>query len=241
MILFTAGTAIAQAPDATELVRRSDNIMQGQSNAGTYRMTVTTPRWERQLTLNVWSQDKEKTFIRILSPAKEAGIGSLRIGNEMWNYLPSVEKIIKIPPSMMLQPWMGSDFTNDDLVKQSSIVHDYTHTIVGQETISGNEAYKIRLDPKPDAPVIWGKILLWVRQSDAVPLKEEYYDERGRLVKVLTYSDIGPVNDREIPRTWTMTSQIKKGHQTVIVVEQVEYNTPIEPNIFTRTYLKRTP
>jgi outer membrane lipoprotein-sorting protein len=236
---LSTGTADPENINPTEIVKRADDLLQGQSFRGTYEMRVVTPNWTRTLELKVYSENKEKTFIRILSPAKEAGIGTLRIKNEMWNYLPNVERIIKIPPSMMLQPWMGSDFANDDLVNESSIVDDYTHTLIKEETSGEDKAFLIRLDPKPEAPVIWGKIIMLIRE-DAVPLREEYYDERGKLIKVLTYSDIGTVSDRVIPRVWTMTSQVKAGNFTEIRLNNdVEYNVPIDPDIFTIPYLKR--
>jgi outer membrane lipoprotein-sorting protein len=229
----------AEILDATEVVRRSDDLMRGDSRSGTYSMKIVTPKWTRKLTLLVHSMDRDKMFIRILSPAKEAGIGTLRLGNEMWNYLPSVEKTIKIPPSLMLRPWMGSDFANDDLVKESSIVNDYTHQIVDHEDINGETVLKIEFTPKPDAPVIWGKLYHWIRESDFVPLKEEYYSERGKAIKVMEYSDIGSVSDRIIPRTWKMSSLTKEGRSTTIKLLEVTYNEPIDDVIFSMSYLRR--
>lgn len=241
LILPTARFSYAEAPDASDLIKRSDDLMRGESNKGIYTMRISTPRWERELKLQVYSRGRDKMFIRILSPAKEAGIGTLRIKNEMWNYLPNVEKIIKIPPSMMLQPWMGSDFANEDLVKESSIVNDYTHTLIAEEILDGHVTSKIELIPNPGASVIWGRIYRWVRSSDAVPLKEEYYNEKGRLIKVLDYSDIGQVSDRVIPKVWAMTSRIKEGHSTIIKLMDVEYNAPLDEDLFTLTNLQKIP
>ena len=126
-----------------DIVKRSDDLMRGDTSQGKYKMTVITPDWQRTLELDAYSTGRDRTFIRVLAPAKEAGVTSLRVKTNMWNYLPKVERVIKIPPSMMLQPWMGSDYTNDDLVKESSIVYDYTHTITGQEKIGADTAYKI--------------------------------------------------------------------------------------------------
>ncbi|MBZ0108779.1 MAG: outer membrane lipoprotein-sorting protein [Candidatus Scalindua rubra] len=224
--------------DATDIVRHSDDLMRGDSRSGTYSMKIITSRWERELTLLVRSQGRDKMFIRILAPAKEAGIGTLRIKNEMWNYLPNVEKTIKIPPSMMLRPWMGSDFANDDLVKESSIVNDYTHQIVSREDINGESVLKIEFTPKPDAPVIWGKLYHWVRENDFVPLREEYYNEKGKAIKILEYSDVGQVSDRVVPRTWTMKSLTNKGHSTTIKLLDVTYNQTIDSAVFSMVHLK---
>lgn len=150
-LIFSSRIVSAQNISPTEIVKRADDLLQGQSNAGTYEMKVVTPNWTRALTLQVYSENKEKTLIRILSPAKEAGVGTLRIKNEMWNYLPNVERTIKIPPSMMLQPWMGSDFANDDLVKESSLVQDYDHMLLREDVIGSDKAFVIQLDPKPGA------------------------------------------------------------------------------------------
>ena len=224
--------------DAAAIVKRSDDLMRGNSNQGIYTMLIETPNWRRELKLHVYSLGRDKIFIRILAPEKEGGIGTLRLENQMWNYLPRVERTIKIPPSLMLQPWMGSDFANDDLVKESSIVHDYTHTIAGEETIDGVPFYKIELTPKPGAAVIWGKILRWVHTTEFYPLREEYYNEKGQLIKVLEYSDVGIVSDRTIPKTWTMKSILKPGNSTTIKLVDVRYDEPIADDTFTLANLK---
>lgn len=157
--LLVAGPIPAAEPTGQELVAHVERLLWGKTNQGTAEMIVITPRWERKLELRFWMERPERTFIRILAPPKEAGIGSLRIKAEMWNYLPAVERVIKIPPSMMLQPWMGSDFTNDDLVKESSILDDYTHKVVGATAVNGQDAYQVEATPKPDAPVVWGRVL----------------------------------------------------------------------------------
>ncbi len=228
-----------KALDAKEIVKRSDDLMRGDSHSGKYSMEIITPRWKRKLTLLVYSMGRDRMFIRILTPPKEAGIGTLRMGNEMWNYLPSVEKTIKIPPSLMLRPWMGSDFANDDVVKESSIVNDYTHKIIGTEDVDGESVLKIEFTPKPDAPVIWGKLFHWIRENDFVPLKEEYYNEKGIAIKVMEYSDIGKVSDRIIPRTWKMKSLTKKGRSTTIKLLDVTYDQPIDDTVFSMSQLTR--
>ena len=222
-----------------EIVKRSDDLMRGDTSQGRYKMTVVTPGWQRTLELDAYSIGRDKTFIRIISPVKEAGVTSLRIENNMWNYLPKVERTVKIPPSMMLQQWMGSDFTNDDLVKESSIVYDYTHTIVADEKLGLDAAYKIELIPKPKAPVTWGKLIFWIRKDDFVPLREEFYAEHGKLIKTLEYSEIKQMSDRTIPTVWKMTSDIKNGYSTIIEVQNVVYNNQLDENIFTLANLKR--
>lgn len=235
---FVPHSSFADTLSAQEIVKRSDDLMRGDTSQGRYKMTITTANWERTLELEAYNTGRDKTFIRILSPAKEAGITTLRIKNNMWNYLPKVERTIKIPPSMMLSPWMGSDFSNDDLVKENSIVYDYTHNIIAEEDINSHPAYKIELIPKPESAVTWGKLIFWIRQVDFAPLREEFYDEHNKLIKLLEYSRIQPVSDRAIPTIWTMKSTQKEGSFTVIEVVDVEYNQPIDENVFSLAHLK---
>lgn len=236
-LLGAGQNSSAQELSAQDIIKKSDDHMRGDTSIGKYKMTVKTSDWERTLELDAYSKARNKTFIRIISPPKEAGITTLRIDNNMWNYLPKVERTVKIPPSLMLQPWMGSDFSNDDLVKESSIVHDYTHKILSEETLESHPSYKIELLPKPDAAVTWGKLIFWVRKPDYVPLREEFYDEHGKLIKVLEYSIIKKMSDREIPTIWKMISKTKASNTTVIEVLSCKYNEDIDDNVFTMAHL----
>lgn len=224
---------------AEEIVKKAEDTMRGQSNVGKMTMTITNPNWERTLVMDYWEKGKDKSLVKLTSPAKEAGTVSLKIENNMWNYIPSVEKVIKIPPSMMMQSWMGSDFTNDDLVKESSIVEDYTPKLLPNKTLSEGEAYVIELTAKPEAPVVWGKILLYVRVLDFAPMKYEYYDEKGKLIRVMTMSKIKKVGKRAYPTVWTMVPKNKAGHKTVIIVNEIKFDVPIDKNVFSLSNLKR--
>ena len=230
--------AVQAQPSAHEIIERTEQVLWGRTLQAQLTMKVRTPRWERTLKLQALMDRPSRSFIRILSPAKEAGIASLRIGSEMWNYLPAVERTIKIPPSMMLQPWMGSDFTNDDLVKESSMVDDYTHRLIGTETADA-PAYVVEAIPKPDAAVVWGRVVFHVRQSDFLPLRVEFYDERGAVVRVLTYSDIKPMGGRTIPTRWEMRPVAKPGYMTTIVLERATFNEPIGAEVFTQRNLTK--
>lgn len=247
MILFSLFflASAAQSPgqelSAQEIVKRSDDLMRGDSQSGPYLMKVITPSWERTLELMIFSLGRDHVFIRILSPAKEKNVTTLRVGNEMWNYLPQVERVIKIPPSMMLQSWMGSDFANDDLVKESSIVNDYTHKITGTEVIDGRKALVIELTPLPQAAVVWERRVMAIEEKTFIPLRDEFYGKNSKLIKVLTYSDIKQISDRLIPTRWEMVSMIKEAHRTVIEVnDKVVYNKPIDDSVFTLQNLKNT-
>lgn len=237
--LAVAPAARAQPPDGREILERVEKLLWGRTVQGEYEMTITTPRWQRTLALKVWMDRPRRSFVRIVAPAKEAGIGSLRIGAEMWNYLPTVERIIKIPPSMMLQPWMGSDFTNDDLVKESSILDDYTHRVLGTVQVEGQAAWQVEAVPKPEAAVVWGRIVNTVRQADAMPIEQAFYSERNELVRVMRFSEVRPVGDRVMPTRWEMRPVAKPGQSTVIVLKQAVFDRPLDDETFTQRNLQK--
>ena len=239
LALAIAPPGAAQEPPAREILDRVESLLWGKTVEGEYEMTITTARWQRTLVMRAWMERPKRSFIRILAPAKEKGIGSLRLGAEMWNYLPNVERTIKIPPSMMLQPWMGSDFTNDDLVKSSSIVDDYTQRILREETVASRPAWVLELIPRPDAAVVWGKIIYWVLKGDFIPLKEEFYDERGALVRVMSFSDVRPMGGRTIPTRWEIRPSDKPGNSTTIVIRSAIYDRGIDPDTFTQRNLQK--
>jgi outer membrane lipoprotein-sorting protein len=229
----------AAAPDALEIVTRCDQALKGKSQIGKASMTVRRPEWERTLEMDYWSVNPDKTFILITAPAKEEGTATLRIESNMWLYMPKVERTIKVPPSLMLQPWMGSDFTNDDLVRESSLVNDYTHEITGEATVEGDACYLIDATPKPDAPVVWGKLALAVRKSDALPRKEEFYDERGTLQKVMTFEDFRTTDGRVYPMRWRMVPVNKPDHETIMAYSELEFDREIPGRVFTRQNMQR--
>jgi len=232
-------TAPKEELTAKEIVKRSDDLMRGDTQKGRYSMTVVTPNWRRQLEIHVQGKGRDKILLKILSPPKEKGITTLRVGYEMWNYLPQVERTIKIPPSMMLQPWMGSDFANDDLVKESSIVEDYDHVISEARTVRGRPLVRIAMTPKPGAGVVWQKRVMVIDAETFIPVRDEFYGKDDVLVKVLSYREVRRFNDRSIPTRWEMESRTKPGHRTVIEVgDDLVYNEPMDDGVFTLQNIK---
>jgi len=229
----------AESPDADTVARQCDAALKGKTQIGAASMTVHTPDWERTLEMKFWYDYPDKTLIRITAPAKEAGSGTLRLGSNMWMYLPSVERVIKVPPSLMLQSWMGSDFTNDDLAKESSLPTDYTHSIDGETTVDGDACYRLVAIPKSNAPIVWGKLVLLVRKSDFLPRRQEYYDEHGTLEKVLSFDQIRRAGSRNYPMHWRMVSVRKPGHQTDLTFSSLEFDAPVPPGIFNQRNLER--
>ena len=230
---------VGQKLSPKQILQNMENTMRGKTNRAVFEMTITTPNWERTLRMKTWEKGLKKSLIRITAPPKEKGISSLKIDYNMWNYLPKVERIIKIPPSMMLQSWMGSDFTNDDLVKESSIVEDYEHKVLAIEERDGVKAYKVEAIPKPDAPVVWGKLIYWIRTEDFLPLRQEFYNERDELIKFLSFSKIKKMHDRKIPTVMEMVPMNKEGHKTVIKFIDIKFNVPLNDDVFTLSNLKR--
>ncbi|HWB98817.1 MAG TPA: outer membrane lipoprotein-sorting protein [Bryobacteraceae bacterium] len=229
----------AEGPDALTIAKRCDAALKGKTEQGAASMTVHTPEWQRTLEMRFWYDYPQKTFIRITAPVKDAGTGTLRLGTNMWTYLPAVERVIKIPPSLMLQSWMGSDFTNDDLVKESSLPTDYTHRIEGEIAEDGDACYRLIATPKANAAVVWGKLVLLIRKSDFLPRREEFYDDRGALVKTLYFDQIRKAGSRDYPLRWRMVSHSKPGHETTLMFSSLEFDRPVSANIFTRQNLER--
>lgn len=239
LMLMLVNPARAAEPSGSEIVDRVEKLLWGKTLQGEFEMQVKTKTWQRTLQLRVWMDKPDRSFIRILSPAKEAGIGSLRIKTEMWNYLPSVERTIKIPPSMMLQPWMGSDFTNDDLVKESSIVDDYTQNVIGTAEVNGNMVWQVEAIPKPEAAVVWGRIVYWVQRDTYLPVKEEFYNERGELIRVMTFSEVKTLGGRTIPTRWEMRPVKKPDNVTTVILKQVSYDQPMDDDVFAQRNLQQ--
>jgi len=238
MMLFLM-PVFAQDKTALEIIEAADNKNRGETNQGTMIMKIVRPDWERTVEMKSWSKGDDYFLIYIMAPAKDKGQVFLKRKKEMWNWVPTIERMIKIPPSMMMQSWMGSDFTNDDLVKQSSIVKDYTHTLLGEETIRDQVCYKIELIPLPDAPVVWGKIISWITKDGYNLWKSEYYDEDEFLINIENGYDLKDFGDRIIPSRMEIVPADEPGKKTILLMNDILFNQPIDDNYFTQQYMKK--
>ncbi len=225
--------------DVEKLVRHIDQLYRSESSYSELEMEIVTPNWQRTLAMQGWSMGTDKTFIRITSPKKEKGVATLRIENEMWNFLPKTNKVIKIPPSMMMSSWMGSDFTNDDLVKEFSLFEDFTYELMKVEDGSDSLVY-INCIPHEDLPVVWGNIVTAVAKKDSMPVWQKYYSEEGKLMRVLSYSNVKEFDGRTIPATMEMIPTTKEGHKTVIRYLKLEFNRKVDEKIFSLRNLRST-
>ena len=188
------------------------------------------------LKTGVWDSDYALTLIT--APAKDMGQTFLKRGNEMWSWNPAISRLIKFPPSMMSQGWMGSDYTNDDILKESSVVNDYTHEIIGDETVEGRDCYKIKMIAKENAAVVWGKQIRWIDKKDFLMLKTELYDEDGYLVRIETGSEIKTMDGRVIPSRLELMPKDEPGNKTVVDIKDIKFNVPINDNFFSQQNMK---
>jgi outer membrane lipoprotein-sorting protein len=228
----------AQTISAREIVKRSYDLMQGESNESYIRVEIVRPTWQRMLTVHSWAKGKDYSMAVITNPPKEKGQAFLKRKNEIWNWQPAIQRMIKLPPSMMSEGWMGSDFSNDDLLKETSIVDDYEHVMMGSEVINGFDCYKIKLIPKPEAAVVWGSIIKWITKDHYYQLKSEYYDEDNVLVKTELASDIKTMGGRTIPTRFELVPADKPGHKTVVRLLSVKFNLRLSDSFFSQQQMK---
>lgn len=237
ILLLSAFAGSAQ--DIKEIIKRADEKFRGSSSQGTMTMVIERPTWSRTVTMKNWTLGNDFSLIYITAPAKEKGQVFLRRHKDMWNWVPNIERMIKIPPSMMMQSWMGSDFNNDDLVRESSLVKDYNQKLLGEESFEGYDCYKIELIPLDDAPVVWGKVIMWVSKKELYWLKGEYYDEDGYLVNTEILSDIKTMDDREMPTRMEMIPADDPGNKTTIIFEKIKFNVKLNESFFSQQNMKR--
>ncbi len=230
---------VLSAQDAVDIVRQSENLLKGVSSRGKFRMIVETPDFTRTMEMDAWWIGNDKALIAITLPKREAGNKTLKVNKELWMYLRNTETTIKVPPSMMLQSWNGSDFSNDDLVRESSLPDDYTMKILKEEEIDGALCWKIGMLPKPSAPVVWGKLIHWIRKKDFLPLRTEYYDEKGTLMRTMRYTGIRQFGNRSIPSKWEMTNNVKPGHKTSFEYLEAQFDITISDKVFSLRELEK--
>ena len=243
-----AGELLPPPPgsDAAEIARRAEDSMRSERTIIDAAMTVVSPRiaTARVMRFQSWEErDSKRSFIRILSPAKDAGTGFLKLHPNLWMYIPRVERTMRIPPSMMLQSWMGSDLSNDDLVKESSALDDYSHRLLGidpePEGHPGHSAYVIEYIPHEEAPVVWGKIVAWIDRERWSPLQQDFYDEDGEVLRRMRFSDIRQIGDRWVPHHWLVVPLDKEGYSTTVAIERFVFDAEIDPDIFTKRNLRK--
>jgi len=239
--LIGVGLSIAlsgQTLSALEIVTRADSKSRGESSNSEMTMTIVRPTWQRSISMKVWSKGTDFALIKITEPAKDKGSGFLKRSKELWNWVPAIDRMIKMSSSVMGQSWMGSDFTNDDMVRESSMVKDYTQKLLGEEEVRGINCYQIELMPLPDAPVVWGKVIVWIDKETFIFIRQENMDENFELAQTMENFDFKQFGDRLLPSRMEMTPADKTGQKTVITISKAQYNIPMEESFFSQQNLK---
>jgi len=237
LLLMALTPGLAAEPTIEELLNATDDIQRGTSSIATVEMHVKTSRYERTMRMKAWSEGTEKSLILIESPAKDAGVATLKVDDNIWNYLPKVDRTMKVPAGMMSGSWMGSHFSNDDLVKENRLAEEFTSELISKPE-GGPGNYEIRLVPKPDAPVVWGSLVVTV-SSDKIPVSIAYFEEDGALARTMTYGDVRDFGGKAIPATMTLIPADKPEEMTRITYVSLDFDAEVDPSTFTLQALKR--
>ena len=226
-----------EAPDARDLVRAAMDHWRGTTSYSEMTMTIHRPEWQRSMSMRGWSEGDKLSLVRVTEPKKDAGNGTLLNGNDMWTYSPKINRIIKIPSSMMGQGWMGSDFSNKDISKSTEIIDQYDHELIEQAQVDGHTVYTIEAIPHEDAAIVWGREVLKIR-DDFVMLEEQYWDQDGVLVKVMRTTDIAEMGGRAVARVMRIGKVVTPEEWTEMAVAAVEFDIELPPGIFTLSNLR---
>jgi outer membrane lipoprotein-sorting protein len=222
-----------------DIIDHIDRMLRGDASHGTMTMSVVTRRWKRSVTLEIWSKGTDKALIRVQAPRKEKGTATLKVGDDIWNYLPKIDRTIRIPSSMMMASWMGSHFTNDDLVKESRLIRDYAITRSFDGKRNEREELEFTLIPNDDAAVVWGKVVFVVGKADLIPLEARYYDESGELKRTLVYDQVRQFGERKLPARMIMTPADKPKESTTVLYDDLRFDVEVPDSTFSLQRLRR--
>jgi len=229
----------AQSLTATDIVRKADEKFNGEKSSHMLMsMTIVRPSWQRTVEFKNWSLGRDYALTLITAPARDAGQTFLKRATEMWNWNPSISRLIKLPPSMMSQGWMGSDYTNDDLLKESSVVNDYAHELAGEDVIAGRDCYRIKMLAREEAAVIWGHQVRWIDKTDFLVLRAELFDEDGFLVRTEMGSEIKTMDGRTIQTRIELLPADEPGNKTIITIKDIKFNIPLQESFFSQQNMK---
>lgn len=228
----------AWSQSADEILQKADKKMRGSSSQAILIIKTVRPTWSRELTMKVWMKGKDLALLNVQAPAKEKGIIFLKRKKEVWNWIPTLERTIKLPPSMMSNSWMGTDFTNDDLVRESSITEDYTSTLLKDTLIDQRECYFIKCIPKPQTAIVWSKLHVAIDKKDFLEIYTEFYDDEGTLINTMKGTNIRIMDGRLIPTHFIMTPTDKKNQHTEILYREIIFDKLIDDHLFTLENIK---
>jgi outer membrane lipoprotein-sorting protein len=240
LILFLILTLRTPCPalDTDEIVTAGFNYWRGKASIGTVEMLIHRQDWERSMIIKAWTRGQKDSLFYIAAPPKDYGNGTLKKGREMWIYNPKINRVVKVPPSMMSQSWMGSDFSNNDLAKSDSLLRDYKHSIIGTETHEGKTVYVIESMSRPNAPVVWGMQRLKVRE-DQIWLSQEFFDEDLQSIKIMTAMEIQMLGGKLFPKVWRMRNVDEQDRYTQLTYTSLEFKSSLPDRLFTLSSLKQ--
>ena len=237
--LFTSNSFAQEKISAAEIIKKADEKTRGKTNTSIMDMEIIRPTWKRSISMKGWGRGMDFSMTYITAPAKDKGQVFLKRKTEMWNWMPSIGRMIKIPASMMSQGWMGSDYTNDDILKESSIVIDYHHKIVGEEKVENFDSYIIEMIPKEDAAVVWGKVYKWITKDEYIQIKSEYFDEDDELVKSDFGYDFKKMDGRLIPTRIEIVPANEEGKKTVVYIKDIKFDVDLPESFFSQQKMKK--
>jgi outer membrane lipoprotein-sorting protein len=239
-ILFLTSSGLqAQTPTAAEIVKRADDNRRGSSSYSEIRMTIVRPSWSREIGMKSWSKGDDYSLTLITSPAKEKGQAFLKRQKDLWNWQPSIGRMIKMSSSVMGQSWMGSDFTNDDMVRESSSVNDYTHELEKTERVREFDCYKVILTPKEESAVVWGRVVMWISTADFIEIKTEFYDEDDILINTFNGFDVQTYGHRRLTSRMEVIPADKPNHKTVMTIISYDFEIKIDEPFFSQQNMKK--
>ncbi|MBD3419076.1 MAG: outer membrane lipoprotein-sorting protein [Chitinivibrionales bacterium] len=224
---------------ATNIISRADQKMRGTTSTSSMSMTVKRPDWQRSISMQTWSKGDSFSLVLITAPPREEGQVFLKRHTNMWNWIPRISRMVKIPPSMMSQSWMGSDFSNNDLLRESSIVTDYEHAKAGVEPVDSFVCWKLKLTPKPQAPVVWTSVHAWIDTSLFVEVKADYFSGDRQLAETMHFSRVRSMDGRMIPTRFTLIPHDKQHHRTVMDIESIDFNVKLDDKFFSKQNARR--
>ena len=238
LTMLPASAASAAPLSAIDIVNRVDDLHRSAATQGRMLLSITTRAWQRTVSLEFWSKGQDRMLVKVLSPEKEKGTAVLRVGSQVWNYLPKVKRAVQVPAAMLSSPCLGSHFTYNDLVRVRRLAADYRCEISFSGQRGGQEVVEVTCIPKRGAPVVWGKVVILVRRADALPLKMQYHDESLALVRTLTFGDVRNSGGRLLPARLTVTPHDQPGESTVVLYQQITFDLPVSDQLFSLSHLK---
>ena len=237
-LIFACATSFVFGQNPTTLLQQAEAKLSGSRSAAEVSIRTVRPRWERTMDAKIWNEGMDKTMILITGPAREKGTVFLRNGDEVWHYVPGIKKVVALPAAMV-QSWMGTDFTNDALINAGSLVEDYTHKLKGIVSVDGTPCYQIELVPKPEAAVVWGKVITHISVKQTLQLRTEFYDEDDYLITTLKASEIKDIGGQALPSKLTIIPADEEGFYTEMTYKKLDFNPTFAPDFFERSNMKQ--